>query len=376
MPKYKDYKKHVNEKQKSDMLQKLLVVILLLSISFGLINIVRIFGDEFTEVFSQDDTEISLFPLVIKNEQLIQPFEVGGNLGVLTRRTINIYTQYGAFESKTVHGYNNPVIKSNSNNVLIYDRGNTIFRVDSATKNIGEVTVGGNIITANISHYNYVAVVVTDDRYTSVVEVYDQNLKLVFKYSVNQKILSVDFSDDKYMINCLSLNVEDGYFATVLHEVDILSNDSISKTVYNDIIGLSVHSNNTGNNVIVSTNEVLATSSEDIYFFSSNLVKYEVYEGNTLLCFDNAEGTASTLIVLSDKNEIVSSYELVDKVIDMQMTPYGLVVLTKNDVIKSNIKFDNISIYDIDKSYDSIVACGNNIYVMSSTELDLVDTRN
>ncbi len=136
------------------------------------------------------------FPVDTSGTNVLQTFEVGENLGVLTDAVYYLYAENGKQLLSAQHNFANPIVESAGRIFLIYDQGGNSLFIRARDKILFEKEFEYKIISADLSAEGMLSVVTSAKRYASQLHVFDSDYKEeIFTWS----------SSDEYVV-CASAN--------------------------------------------------------------------------------------------------------------------------------------------------------------------------
>ncbi|MFZ2537276.1 MAG: DUF5711 family protein [Oscillospiraceae bacterium] len=378
MAKYKSIEEYRRKKRLKGFLKKTLIVVTIFAILLILLNVLEIFkGTQLNELISKDETKKEeQFPLIIKNEQMVDIVPFNNNIAILTRADVLIYNSSGKKTNSFIHGYTNPVIKESNKRILTYDRGGNKFRVDNSTGIIGEIQLKYNILCAQISSSGSIAIVTAHDRYASEILVYDSNLKgEIYRYSATEEISAVEFSQDGQSLLGGAITSFEGIISTNLYELNITEEVDAKKTLIKDILSLSIFYNENNNIKIVGKDCVVT------YNTKLNTQKRFLYKGSiqyfinssakeTVLVNKNPFNKYSTVSVISSDGVIMGSSNINDDVLDVFSDGSRIIVLCKTCVYNLDMTLKELNKVELSMSMNKAVYSGESLYILGADSIE------
>ncbi|MEG0691620.1 MAG: DUF5711 family protein [Oscillospiraceae bacterium] len=378
MAKYKSIEEYRRKKRLKGFLKKILIVATIFGILLILLNVLEIFkGTQINELINKDETkQEEKFPLIIKNEQMVDIVAFNNNIAVLTKADVLIYNSSGKKMNSFIHGYTNPVLQESNKRILTYDRGGNKFRVDNSTGTVGEIQLKYNILTAKISRSGNIAVVTTHDRYACEIVVYNSNLKgEIYRYFSTEEISTISFSEDEQSLLGGAITSSEGIISTNLYELDITQEVDAKKTLIKDVLPLSIFYNDNNNIVIVGKDSVVT------YNTNSNTEKRTIYKGTiqyfinssskqTILVNKNPFNKYSTVSVLSSDGVIIGNSDINDDVLDVYSDGSRIIVLCKTSVYNLDMTLKELNRVELPKSMSKAVYTGENLYILGADSIE------
>ncbi len=377
MAKYKSIEEYRQKKKRKNFFKKFISVLIIFSILIVLLNVLEIFkGSPLNDIIKKEtQSNIDSFPVKIKNEQLLDLFSVGNNVGVLSKTNLIMVSENGKTENQVSHGYTNPVVKEGNKRFLTYDRGGKSFRVDTQKNKIGEKQIDGQIILAQISDNGNVAVVTTHERYASVITVYNNSLDEIYKYSAVERISNVCFSPDNNHILASTITTIAGAFVTNLYELNLNNSGDIKTFTANGVVPLNISYSDNNNITIISKNRIatidIKTKHQKNYEYDGALLHFNNSSSReTVIANENTLKNNVTIFVINSKGELVNTYNIDDEIIEIYSDGSRILVLGKENVYNFDMGLKLLNKIKITKSYQQIIYNGNHSYILSTDSLE------
>lgn len=381
MAKYKDIESYKRVSRLKKFFKRLIWLAVIAAGLFIVINLLSIYNvidlDKIINSREDEETVVERFPLVIKNEPLLNCVGTDTGIAVLSKSNLFFYTQSGKREETYRHGYTNPVIKKSGKYILTYDCGGTKFRVDTVNKSIGEIKLTEKIITAELAPNGNIGVVTNGDRYASVFTVFNQNMSgdYSYKYSATEQITSVSFSDDSHFATASAIVQNGGMLSSNVYMLDLNKETNNPPTLISRVVPLATEYQNSDYVTVVGKNEVASLESK-----TGKLNKYS-YNGS-LLCFDNIRGFGTVIVSKSPYNKycavilvdvagnFVKQYNLTDEIIDVESDGARISVLGKNSYYNFDMELNLLDTVKLEKSFGRVALSPNKAYLMNSDRIE------
>lgn len=365
------------KKKLKSFTKKFIIVFIIFAILFVLLNVLQLFkGGPINDIITNEKVnDDELFPLVIKSEQIMDIYNVGSGISVLTKSSLINYAESGKREAKITHGYTNPVVQEGTKRLLTYDRGGSSFRVDTISSSIGEVKITGQIITAQIASNGTIAVISTDERYACVITVYDNSLQEMYKYQSTSRMSDLCFAPDNKHIFASSITSQAGIVATDLYELNLTTEDDATIYTIPNLLPLSVHYSSNGNITVIgkdsmatlNTKSKVTTRFEYLgniqYFIKSS-------QNETVIVTKNLFNHYSTVNVINQAGVPVSSYNIDEEVMDIYSDGSRILVLTKESALNFDMKLTLLNTIPLEKNAIKIGYNGNQVYILGVDSVD------
>lgn len=379
MAKYKNIQEYRNKQKVKSFLKSSITIIIVLAILLVLASVLQVFnGTKLNDIVGENpEGEKSSFPVVIKDEQLLDLYNLGNGITVLTKGNLIGYLSNGKRGQKSSHGYTNPVVKESNKRLLTYDRGGNSFRVDTTSGLEGEIKLQNQIVSAQIAPNGNVAVVTNHNQYASIITVYDNKLTEIYKYSSGDRITLVDFSPDSKNIIATSIITQDGVISAALLELKITENTIAKKVIIKDILPLSTNYSLGTNITIIGSEKLITyntkTDEKIVYEYKGELLKFSSSSINENVVVTKNLIDNTSIITVIDSNGIdIKNYNLNDDVKDIYCDGSRIIVLGSKAAYNFDMSLLLLDQIDLERPYNKIIYNGDVLYIMGT---DIIEKR-
>jgi len=273
-------------------------------------------------------------------------------IGVLSKNTLQIYNSFGKEEAKLDIPSNNVLFNSSNRFLSIAEKDGKKVYLISGTNLLWENEVEGNILQTCVNRNGYVAVVVSNTSYKTVVNLFDNNGKELFKiYLSNTRVADISISNDN---RYLALAEIDTSSSLIQSKVKIVSIENAQKNTDESI----VYINNAESNKLLTN------------------ISYN--DKNRLICmYDNS----IEVIYDEEKNEILNFSERKARFISIDLNNTIALVEEKSsglftadsDVEFINITNQKISNYTVEEAAKEIYTSGENLALNVGAEVHFIN---
>ena len=369
MANYRNIEEYRRKKRNRRIIRNILLAIFIVGLLFILLNILEIFkGSKLDQMITgAQQQESDRYPLTIKQEQMVDLQTVGSSIAVLTKSSIMTYSSKGTKENTVMHGYTNPVVKEGGKRLLVYDRGGNKLRVITQSSEIGEVTTESPILCADISSSGKVAVAMSYKSNTPAVIVYNENLKVAYRYFVTEDFTSVAFSEDGTRLALLSLTSPDGILGANLYELDTAKSEDAKITHISNIVPLAVSYKAGGGLFVVGKDSTVCINgiSQKRFEYTGTLERFSfVGRDSLLLVTENMFSSYSALTLLSGDASVKKSMELNDDVLDVYSDGGRIEILSKKSLGNFDSTLGRLNEIPISTTCRKVVYNGEDAYTM------------
>ena len=201
---------------------------------------------------------------------------------ILNKNTLTNYNSSGKQEGQISVEITTPIVSTNGKYFLIAEKGKNKIYLISGNEIIWEKELEGNIDKISVNKNGYVAVVLSETTYKTVIQTYDDSGDELFKTYLSSTIaMDVDISVDNQYLSFLEINTSGTMAQSIIKTVSIQKAKQKAKDSSIEPI-------------------VYAFADEEGHLITN--IKYQ--EGNRLLCmYDD-----SIHLIKNDKNEKVLSF--------------------------------------------------------------------
>ena len=346
-----DTNKKINRK-KLTILILLCVIILAIIITsiFYLVNKdVRKWIDK--NLFRKEVKQDNVATIELKDEEC-NIYAFNKYIGILNKNEFSIYNNTANKEEELEIEIANPIFDSANRFLAIAEKqGNKLYVIaDKAI--MWENTVDGEISQIHINKNGYVAVVIVNTSYKTIVVMYDPQGKEMFKtYLSSTRTADVSISNDnKY----LAIAEIDTSGSVIQSNKKVISVDKASSDPTNSL-----------DSTYKSENDKLITN-----------IKYQ--DKNKLICMYTdsihiiENGEDITLVDNKDKKAIFQSIELTDNVISIEEKSSG--VFTADSIVKiTNVNNKNEKEYIVNLITKELYSYGDIIALNLGTEAEFIN---
>ncbi len=139
----------------------------------------------------------------------------GNNLAVLNQGTYKLYTPAGEEQFAMQYISANPALCISDTYACLYSRDSTTVTVTERTAQVGRITVSGGILDVAQNSSGMIVVVHNDDRYRSVVSVFNRSLDLCYEWKTSEYyVQTAALSPDGRTLAAVALTQDDAVFIT------------------------------------------------------------------------------------------------------------------------------------------------------------------
>jgi len=173
----------------------LLIVLIILDLIYSKNKDFREWTDKY--IFRKEISAENTISIDISEDENINAFAFNNNLVLLRKKKLELYDKLGAKNIEFEIDINNPLFTSEGRYLTIAEQdGEKIYLINDK-KILWENRIEGKISQIEVNKKGYVAVVVTNTSYKSVIYMYDLYGKELFKtYLATARVVDIDISEN------------------------------------------------------------------------------------------------------------------------------------------------------------------------------------
>lgn len=333
-------------------------IISIIIIIFSVLLCVYLFNKTFRDfvdkyILMKNVREYNVTSISLDDSESNYVFTYDKYICVFNQNTVTAYNASGKKEYELKIEISNPIIATNNRFLLIAEKQKQKIYLISGSNIIWENDLEGNISRLSVNKNGYASVILTGTTYKSIVEVFDNTGKELFKtYLSNSIAMDSDISyDNKYLS-----------FAEVSTEGTIMQ--SMIKT-----ISIPKAKENPSESIISSI-----TAPSD-----SAIINLKYQDGNKIVCmYDNAihcieNGESKELISLEEEQKVsfadIELNNFVFRIIEKS------VLFTTDSVVELiNTSSKKVNIYNLDGIVKEVYAYNDAIALNLGSEVHFIGT--
>lgn len=292
--------------------------------------------------------------------------------------TFYVYSDSGDIVYSVQASYSNPIINETAKRTLIYDLGGYNFMVLSNSKQVYSKQLTDQILLGAVGSDGTVAIVTSNDKYTSYLTVYDKNGSEIFHWADSNMITAVDINEKCTGCIVSSSYARGGEYKTVISAIDFSSTELAMKSSPIDALTFGLEYCQDDQFWIIADNALYRMSFDGTigfkYDYKYDLVSYSANDKIAALVFESVgnEHTAVSLMGYNSNEvcEIIReekiNYILADGSTVYMNTDSALEALNRNGESLLNMELDGV--------YRQFSVSGNNIYLLGYKYINKIQT--
>lgn len=294
----------------------------------------------------------------------------------------NVYDANGKIIFSQQHTMSNPIMTVSPKKALIYDIGGTSFSLMSKYKCVYKIETDHPILLAKLSSNDKAAIVTKDDKFLSVMKIYDSSGKNIFNYSSIERIIDVTFTKDNDGCYITIIGSEGGvlvskilYYRFDKIDYDDLGNPTpIWQTVNLETLAFSVKLFGNekiivfGDNLcaIYDTNGVLLST----YKYTRSLSYFDSNNKTAALVFNNYEQRNSEIITIDSELGTENSFKTDFTVKSLHIYDSDVYLHNNREIIAYNILGEELSSVGLDEDYDDFRKLGSEYLLLGYDKIN------
>ena len=298
-----------------------------------------------------NQNNVSTIDLDSENNYKIYAYDK--NIAVLNHNTLKIYNDNGKEEKSLDVQINNAIFKSNNKFLVIAEEKGQEVYVISGTEILWKGQVDGNISQIHVNKNGYVAIVITDTSYKTVIKTYNPQGKELFNtYLSSTRAVDVSISNDnKY----LAIAEVDTSGTMIQSSIKVISIDKASTDPTN-----SLENTYKGEENKLITNIKYQNKNKLVCMYTDSI--HQIENGEDITLIDN-----------QNKKVIFQSVNLVNRACSIEEKSSGL--FTADSLVNIvNIENHEIKQYTASSVTKELYTYGNIIAINLGTEVEFIST--
>lgn len=354
----KDYWEEIEPKKVNK--KKIVIIAIVAMIIIAIVAIIVVYYNneqvrEWTDknIFRKEVTQDNVNSIELNESQSSNIYAFNKYIGILNKNEFTIYNSTGNEEKKLEVQVSTPIFDSANRFLAVAEKkGKKLYLITD--KDITwETEIEGNISQVHVNKNGYVAVVITDTSYKTIITMYNPEGKEMFKtYLSSTRTADVAISNDnKY----LAIAEVDTSGTIIQSNIKIISIEKASSDPTN-----SLESTYQGESDKLITNIKYQNKDRLVCMYTDSI--HMIENGQDTILMDN-----------KDKKIIFQSIELTNYAIEIEEKSSGL--FTADSVVNMiNTENKGTKEYTVDSIAKEIYTYGNVIALNLGTEIEFINT--
>ncbi len=370
---------------KQNKRRKSLRVLLIVAVTAVLVYITGIYGTSLAYLGDFLSNGMALvqigdgWPVENDYSNLLQADGMGTGLCVLTQDSLLVYSPTGKEIFDYSHSMQHPVIATSDNRVVFYDSNQTMLKVANSHNVLFQQEMGNNIVHADISGSNRVAVTTRSSSYDGEVTVFNYNMaeRMTWYCATGYPVYS-RLSSNGNLLAVEAVQTDNGLFQSQIYVIDVqrgqekftlvggnypvdmqfISNDKLL-VIYTNSMGL----------YDAGSGELLAS-----YTFGGDFIKAVKCKGQYIAVAYGAYsmGNSTTLALLSTKLEEKYTAHIQDNIKALSISQSRVFAMGEGNLYEYNYSLEPVNTTGINGFAKALVSY-NGTTLIDSTAITKVD---
>ncbi|MGN0552540.1 MAG: DUF5711 family protein [Oscillospiraceae bacterium] len=387
-----DLKKRRQRKKFSRFLKKFIIIFILAAVVAAIVFTKSLWYPKLDGILTkipviENTSELAggNFPISIEGGAAYQLEPVDNGVAVLDDSHFFVYDTNGKNILTQQHTLANPILTVSPKKALIYDIGGNSFSLMSKYKCIYKIDTDYPILLAKLSSNDKAAVVTKDDKFLSVMKIYDNSGKNIFNYSSIERIIDVTFNGDNNGCYITTIGSKDGVLVSKIlyYKFDKIDYDDfgnpmpIWQTENLETLAISVRL--FGNDKIIVFGDNLCACYDTYgnllatYEYPRNLSGYDSNDKIASLVFNNTEQRCSEIVMIDSETGGNSSFDTDFIVNSLQVYDSEAYIHNNREIIAYNILGEEVSKAELTEDYDDFRKLGSNIFLLGYDKINKID---
>lgn len=303
------------------------------------------------------------FPIILEQSENNYITKIDDMVGVISDTHITYYNNKGVKQQSVQHLFASPVARECETKLCVYDLNGYNFSVYDKNGEVYSQETENAIILAEACD-KYTAVVTQTDKYNSYLSIYNESGKDFFRWSTNQRILSVAFNNDRTGCIVSTFSASGGDFVSKVYCLEFDKTEEIFETENIPGIIYKVGYCESGDMWFLSDRQLYRVTSDGnvsySYSFDEDLAAFDL-DGNTaVLAFDTV-GNNGTKLLIFGEDKIPNTFTT-EKRIEKLKADNGVCYLTESGYAELNISGKVTASAEVEKNYADFVTIDNCVY--------------
>ena len=231
----------------------------------------RDFTDKY--IFMKNVTENNVVAISIDESENNNVYTYDKYISILSQNTLVGYNKFGNKEYELKMQVSNPIVDINNQYLLIGEKQGKKLYLVAGDNIVWEQELDGNISRVSVNKNGYVSVILSGTSYKSIIQVFDNNGKSLFKTYLNMTAVDSDISSDNKNLSFVEISTNGTLVQSMIEtisipkakEQDTSSNSIIYKVkMPSDKVPLNLKYHD-GNKLICMFNDSIVLIKNDTY---------------------------------------------------------------------------------------------------------------
>lgn len=335
------------------------------------------FTDENGNFTLTEGVETNNFPYSIDASQNVKLVNINNKIGVLTPNSFTVLDGKEATADYVFeHGYSNPVLKTAGVYSLVYDQGDSSYRLDTTSEAVYEKKLDKSIFCADVAKNGTVAVATSSKEKLCDITVFSNSLEKKFEKSIsNGYIIDIALNSSGRQVAVAAVSSVNASPVITVYIYDVNSGEeAYAELPRGSLAGLRYN----GNNIWAVGDTYLGVIKNKKYnpVYEQGTINTECFDfstsGDLIIAYGGYSNSAEhTVAWVKSSGKIKNEFKTEVGIKDICATDSLVSVLTADEIISYNIKNgeekERISVPD---SVKSICRLGSSVFIHRQSVVD------
>lgn len=325
------------------------------------------------------------FPISIEGGAAYQLESIDNAIAVLDDSHYFVYDINGKNLFTQQHTMANPILTVSPKKALIYDIGGNSFSLMSKYKCIFKAETDYPILLAKLSGNDKSAIVTKDDKFLSVMKIFDNNGKNIFNYSSIERIIDVTFNSENSGCYITTIGSKDGVLVSriLFYRFDKIDYDDLGnptpvwQTDYLETLAISVRL--FGNDKIIVFGDTLCAiyNTEGILLsthdYSRELSGFDSNNKIAALVFNNTEQRCSEIVMIDSETVEEKSINMDFIINSIHVYDSEVYIHNNRDIIAYNMLGEEVAKAELSEDYEDFRKLDTNAFLLGYDTINKID---
>ncbi len=337
------------------------------------------FTDEEGKFSISEGVENTNFPYYLDSSENVTVRNINNKLGIMTPTTFTVLNSADAKVEYTFdHGYSNPVLVSSGIYTLIYDQGQSNYRLDTVSSSVYAETMENSILCCDITKNGTAAIATTSTSKLCEVNVYNKSLSNICHLEISEGyIIDIAINDGATRLACAVVSSEGGNFINKVYVYDVNKEANISVTELPQ--GSLADLNYTSKSLFAVGDTYLGVikgdkNYHDVYEQGQIVTQHYTYTpaGELVIAFGSYNNsTENTIALVKPSGKVKSELSFDGMIKDISASSNMVSVLTGNEINGIVLTSGEVKeTHETDDSAKTICRIGSTVYVQRQSVID------
>lgn len=219
---------------------------------------------------------------------------------------VTTYDSNGKVRTTDFNSYGSPIARTAGKRMLIFDSNSTSFRLLNKNGEVYEKRTENIIIYGAVAENGNALIVTLDDKYTTLLTVYDRNGAQIYVWGCGERITDASFAEDGDACVVSTFDVSGGQMVSRIHRIDLTKSDSILESRRLDGCVIRVQENKDGRIWAATIDRMYLLTDVCSYIgeydFEEELVSLDMCEDCACAAFKSSTHDKTTVFLFSSED--------------------------------------------------------------------------